>query len=153
MQPLFLKCILILSLIASCPYLAQSDELFICKNISLEEPIITQKVDNIKSKTSNSFRPGDRITAIYYFQPTGDEDFVKFRWMRCLGGRRFEEKSHMHHMRNISTETNYVAFSWLIFDSSFFDQILGSKFAGDWVVEVYINNEKLKEGEFIIKPD
>jgi len=137
---------------SSCPSVF-AKELFLLRNARLDEPVGLVQVNALKKKTDSSFRPGDRVTAVYLFNPAGTEETVEFRWLQQVGRSLVQKESYTHRMERQNPGGVYVAYSWVVFDSTFLDRFLGSGFSGYWLVEVYVNDRKEAEKPFFVTPD
>jgi len=111
----------------SCPSVF-AKELFLLRNARLDEPVGLVQVNALKKKTDSSFRPGDRVTAVYLFNPAGTEETVEFRWLQQVGRTWVKKESYTHRLERQNPGGVYVAYSWVVFDSTFFDRFLGSGF-------------------------
>jgi len=130
-----------------------SEELFLCKNPTIEEPINMEQIKELKKTTLHYFRPGERIVAIFVFQPEGRERDIEFKWIRQSAGKRIKEMNYFHPILQRNAGFDYVSYSWIFFESSFSHKIFGFKFAGPWYVEVFVDGRKKAEENFFIDPD
>ena len=130
-----------------------SEELFLCKNPIIEEPINMEQIKELKKTTLHNFRPGEKIVAIFVFQPEGREEYIEFKWIRQTAGRRITEKNYFHPIWQRNTGSDYVSYSWIFFESSFSHKIFGFKFAGPWYIEVFVDGRKKAEENFFIDQD
>lgn len=146
--------LLCFALIVSRGGIAQADELFLCRNTVIKEPIDLQQIRRLQNEETRRFRPGNRITAVYTLQMSGKEDRIEFRWMRSLDGRNLIlHESYLHRIHQNKPGEPYIAYAWLILDPSLFDKMLGSKYAGDWYVQIYVNDRKVQEKHFTVSYD
>ncbi len=148
MQPLFLLLIFLFTVSDVC-----AKELLLLRNVLIEEPINIAWINALKKKPAHSFRPGDRITAVFMFETAGTEESVEFKWMQQIGRTLTQKEKYTHRVAQQNPGGNYVAYSWVIFDSTFLDKLLGSGYSGDWLVQVYVNNRKEAEKHFTVSPD
>lgn len=132
---------------------AEAAELFLCRNTLVREPVSLKMVSELRDKSAGFFRPGDRITAVFIFIPAEPEGVVEFKWERRTGSLRTEDRNYIHAFTQAEPGCEYVAYSWVIFDPSLLDKILGSKHEGEWAVNVLMNSRKVGEKRFIISRD
>lgn len=130
-----------------------SEELFLCKNPIIEEPINMEQIKELKKKTLHNFRPGEKIVAIFVFQPEEREGDIEFKWIRETAGRRIKEMNYFHPIVQRNAGFDYVSYSWIFFESSFSHKIFGFKFAGPWYVQVFVDGQKRAEENFFIDQD
>jgi hypothetical protein len=130
-----------------------SEELFLCRNPTIEEPINMEQIKELKKRTFHNFRPGEKIVAIFVFQPEGREEYIEFKWIRQTAGRRITEKNYFHPIGQRIAGFDYVSYSWVFFESSFSHKIFGFKFGGPWYVEVFVDGQKKAEEDFFIDQD
>ncbi len=132
---------------------ASGEELFLCKNPVIEEPINMEQIKELKKTSLHYFRPGERIVAIFVFRPEGRERVIEFEWIRQMAGRRIKEKDYFHPILQADAGFDYVSYSWIFFESSFSQKIFGFKFAGPWHVRVFVDGQKKAEENFFIDSD
>jgi len=132
---------------------ASSQELFLCKNPIIEEPINMEQIKELKKTPLHYFRPGERIAAIFVFRPDGRERYIEFKWIREMAGRAIKEKNYLHPILPGNAGFDYVSYSWIFFESSFSHKIFGFKFAGPWYVQVFVDGQKKAEENFFIDSD
>jgi len=133
---------------------AAAGDLFLCRNVLIEEPINLKQISALKSKPVNRFRPGDRITAVYMLPMTGKEKRIEFKWMRHLGpSGMMQHDRYVHAVNHDVPGETYIAYAWMMVDPSFFDGILGSKYSGDWSLDVFVDEKKTDEISFALTRD
>ena len=132
---------------------ASSEELFLCKNPVIEEPINMEQIKELKKTSLHYFRPGERIVAIFAFRPEGGERDIEFKWVRQTPGKKIKEMNYFHPILQRDAGFDYVSYSWLFFESSFSHKIFGFKFAGPWYVQVFVDGQKKAEENFFIDSD
>ncbi len=133
---------------------AQAEELILSRNVVVREPVDPAQIAILKKQPAAFFRPGDRIVAVYVFEPAGSEKFVEFRWIQQMGrSAGILKESTIHRLNQANPGGTYVAYSWVLFDPSLFDKLLGSGYSGNWVVEVLIDGRKRVEKQFLIGHD
>jgi hypothetical protein len=130
---------------------ASSEEIILCKNVVIPDNIDADRLPELKLKQTDRFQSGDRIVAIYSFKTRLPDRVVEFRWMRQMDNVRVEERRYTHRFEQNEYCDVYIVHSWLILSHSLMDYLFGSKHAGDWVVEVYVNYKKVGEKAFLVK--
>ncbi len=104
----------------------EADELFLCRNTLIKEPIDLQQINKLRMEKTSRFRPGNRITAVYALQMSGKEERIEFRWMRSLDGRHLIlHETYLHRISKNTPGEPYITYAWLILDPSLFDKMLG----------------------------
>jgi hypothetical protein len=132
---------------------AGASELLLFRNVLIEEPVSIVQINELKKKQAKVFRPGDRITAVLIFNPSGTEEAVEFQWAQQVGRVLIQQEKYTHRMMRQNPGRMYVAYSWVIFDPTFLDKLLGSRYAGGWQVTVLVGDRKEAEKHFVIAPD
>ncbi len=132
---------------------ASAKELFLCRNVRIQEPVGNRQVTEWKKKEGTHFRPGDRIVAVFCFKAKGTEEWIEFRWMRQLGRSSIEKEKYVHSISHANHRGDYVSYAWIILNPSWIDKMLGSVHAGDWYVEVFVDGRKEAEAYFNVGHD
>lgn len=110
-------------------------KILLCKNEKINKP-------------EDHFSSSDKIYIYFTFCPTEKETEIEFRWINPFNKK---EQNYFHWLNRPKMGEEYTAFSWLILETSFFDKIIGSRFSGQWRVEIWLNNKKVAERAFIIR--
>jgi hypothetical protein len=162
MKRLNVACML-LALLLFPPCSLEAGELFLCKNAFIHEregntktgsSFETRQVEELKKKACSIFRPGDRIIAVYLFKHKGTEEVIEFRWKRQFGrNARIEEKNYLHRIESKFPAERYLCFAWMQVQPTLLDRVLGSRYAGDWLVEVHVGHKQVSEAQFTILHD
>jgi hypothetical protein len=124
-----------------------AQELFMCKNVFIKEPISQEQIKTLREEQVYSFMPGNRIVAIFIFYPRKD-GVLEFRWIAPFKER--QPLPYLHQVRKHIPGEEYAAYAWIVLDASFLDRMMGSKFEGIWRVEVYLDNKIITNKSFEI---
>ncbi len=124
-----------------------AQDLFLCKNVFVKEPIRRDQIQTLRESQSDRFKPGNRITAVLIFHPREDGR-LEFRWIAPFRGR--QPQPYVHRVKQPVPGGEYTAYAWLVLDSSFLDGIMGSRFEGRWRIDVYFENKKIGSHPFLI---
>jgi hypothetical protein len=124
-----------------------AQDLFLCKNVFVKEPIRRDQIQTLKESQSDRFRPGNRITAVLIFHPREDGR-LEFRWIAPFRGR--QPQPYVHRVKQPVPGGEYTAYAWLVLDSNFLDGIMGSRYAGRWRIETYFDGRKISSQSFWI---
>jgi len=124
-----------------------AQELFMCKNVFINEPISREQIKTLRETQTYSFRPGNRIVAVFIFHPRKDA-ILEFRWIAPFKER--QPPPYVHPVRKNIPGEEYTAYAWIVLDASFLDRMMGSKYEGIWQVEIYLDNKKIAAKSFEI---
>ena len=138
----------LLAIFSFSPACVSAQELLLLRNIAIEDPENLRISSAGKKRGGVFFRPGDRIVAVFDFPRQGREGWIEFRWMKRFGSSRIEQGRYLHRVPHGREGGRYAAYSWMIIDPSWTDTVLGSKHAGEWCVEVFMDGRKEGEAHF-----
>ncbi len=92
-----------------------------------------------KKEIRDDFSPGEKITADFIFLPEGGQTSVEFRWINPLNKK---EQVYSELVRSPMPPMKQTVLCWLYLPSSLPDRIVGSKYFGRWLLEVWVNNRR-----------
>lgn len=149
----FLAILGLLAFMPEAGQSAQKGEIFLAKvapkyvkGIRLDD----DRFREFRKKETTIFKPGDPIFALvsYYHN---SEQWIEFEWCKPLRNTCALRYVYGHQPRY---EGGPKYFAWSEpgkIRQGLLDPLLGSEFAGTWIVTVTLDGKKFKQMEFIIK--
>jgi hypothetical protein len=108
--------------------------------------IVTYRLKEGKIKEiRDDFTQADKIYADFFFLPEGRETSVEFRWINPLNKK---EQVFSKLVRSSMPAQKQSVLCWLEMYPSLSDKIIGSRFFGRWLLEVWVNNRCVAEKAF-----
>jgi hypothetical protein len=95
----------------------------------------------------NDFSPGEKIYAGFTFLPQGEQASVEFRWINPLNKK---EQVYSELVRPLTPPQKQTIRCWLYLPSSLPDRVVGSKYFGRWILEVWMNNRRAATRAFSV---
>jgi hypothetical protein len=115
-----------------------SASLSFSENSSNQIVIYRLKEGGIK-EIRDHFSTGDKIYAKFTFLPKEKETSVEYRWITPLNNI---ERFNSELVRAPITPSKQTVLCWLYLPSSLPDRVVGSKYFGRWILEVWVNNHR-----------
>lgn len=88
----------------------------------------------------SDFTPGTKIYADFTFLPEERETHVEFRWINPLNKK---EQVYSEVIKSAMPFRKQTVLCWLYLPSSLPDRIIGSKYFGRWLLEVWVNQRRV----------
>jgi hypothetical protein len=85
------------------------------------------------------FSPGEKIYAAFTLLPEGEQASVEFRWINPLNKK---EQVYSELVRPSMPPNKQTIRCWLYLPTSMSDRLLGSKYFGRWLLEVWVNSSR-----------
>jgi hypothetical protein len=85
------------------------------------------------------FSPGEKIYADFTFLLQGEQASVEFRWINPLNKK---EQVYSELVRPLTPPNKQTIRCWLYLPTSMSDRLLGSKYFGRWLLEVWVNSSR-----------
>jgi|GEM_PF-3360357 hypothetical protein len=104
-----------------------------------EQIILYRLKEGGEKEIRDTFSPGERIHADFTFLPEGRETSVEFRWLNPLNKK---EQVYSELVRSPIPPKKLTIVCWLYLPSLLSDKIIGSKYFGRWLLEVWVNNHR-----------
>jgi hypothetical protein len=101
--------------------------------------------DGGKKEIRNDFSPGGKIYADFTFLPEGGQTSVQFRWINPLNNK---EQVYSELVRSPMPPIKQTVLCWLYLPLSLPEKVVGSKYFGRWLVEVWVNSRRAGEKTF-----
>ena len=94
-----------------------------------------------------SFSPGEKIYADFSFLPQERQTMIEFRWINPL-----DKREQLYTERVVSPMPFKVqtVMCWLFLGDSIFGKVAGSKFFGQWRLEVWVNDRHVVTKAFSV---
>jgi hypothetical protein len=125
---LFLAPMLVLSLVLVFPAFPE--------NVS-DQIVLYRLKGGEKKEIRDDFSPGEKIYADFTFLPKGRQSSVEFRWINPLNSK---EQVYSELVRLPMPPMKQTVLCWLYLPSTLPEKIIGSKYFGRWLLEVWVNN-------------
>jgi hypothetical protein len=100
--------------------------------------------ENIK-EIRDDFSQNEKIFADFTFLPEEKETGVEFRWISPLNKK---EQSYFELVRSPMPPRKQTVPCWLLLQPSLPDKVIGSRFFGQWYLEVWVNNRRVATRAF-----
>lgn len=110
------------------------------------DPIVFYRVKGGGEKEfRNDFSPGEKIYADFAFLPQGEQASVEFRW---INPQNKKEQVYSELVRPLTSTKKQTILCWLYLPTSLPDRIIGSKYFGRWLLEVWVNSHRVATRAF-----
>lgn len=103
--------------------------------------------DGGKKEIRDDFSPGEKINADFTFIPEGRQTSVEFRWINPLNKK---EQVYSELVRSPMPPIKQNVLCWLYLPSSLPERVIGSKYFGRWLLEVWVNNRRAATRTFSV---
>jgi len=103
------------------------------------DQILLYRLKDGKKEIRDDFSPGEKIYADFTFLPEGGQSSVEFRWINPLNKK---EQVYSELVRSPIPLIKQTVLCWLYLPSSLPDRVIGSKYFGRWLLEVWVNNRR-----------
>lgn len=110
-------------------------------------PIVLYRLKDGKKEIRDDFSPGEKIYADFTFLPEGEQTSVEFRWINPLNKK---EQVYSELVRSPMPPKKQTVLCWLYLPSSLPDRVVGSKYFGRWILEVWVNNRRAATRAFSV---
>jgi hypothetical protein len=100
-----------------------------------------------KKEIRDDFSPGEKIHADFTFLPEGRQSSVEFRWINPLNNK---EQVYSELVRSLMPPMKQSVLCWLYLPLSLPDKVIGSKYFGRWLLEVWVNNRRVATRAFSV---
>lgn len=127
---LFLAPMLILSLVLVFPAFPED---------AFNQIVLYRLKDVGKKEIRDNFSPGEKIYADFTFLPEGRQTSVEFRWINPLNNK---EQFYSELVRSQMPPMKQTVLCWLYLSSSLHEKVIGSRYFGRWLLEVWVNNHR-----------
>jgi len=104
------------------------------------------KAEGIK-EIRNDFTPGDKIYADFTFLPEVEQTGVGFRWINPLNKK---EQAYFEIVRSTMPPEKQTVLCWLQIHPSLSEKIIGSRFFGLWLLEVWVDGRRVATKAFSV---
>lgn len=94
-----------------------------------------------------SFSPGEKIFVEFSFLPRARQTYVEFRWINPMNKK---EQAHFEWVESPEPFKSQKVVCWLFLGESIFEKIAGSKFFGQWRLEVWVDNRHVATKAFSV---
>jgi hypothetical protein len=112
-----------------------------------DQIVLYRLKDGGEREVRDTFPPGERINADFTFLPEGRQTSVEFRWINPLNKK---EQAYSELVRSPMPPQKQTILCWLYLPSSLADRIMGSKYFGRWLLEVWVNNHRVATRAFSV---
>lgn len=93
----------------------------------------------VNKEIRDDFSPGDKIYADFTFLPEGMQSSVEFRWINPLNKK---EQVYSELVRSPMPPEKHTIVCWLYLPLSLPEKVIGSRYFGRWLLEVWMNNHR-----------
>jgi hypothetical protein len=100
-----------------------------------------------KKEIRDHFLTDEKIYAEFTFLPEETETGVEFRWINPLNKK---EKADFELVKSPMPPKKSTVLSWIFLQSKLRDKVIGSRFFGQWRLEIWVNSHRIAEREFSI---
>jgi hypothetical protein len=114
---------------------------------SANQIVLYRLKDCEKKEICDVFSPGEKINADFTFLPEGRETSVEFRWINPLNKK---EQAYFELVRSLMPPKKQTILCWLHLPSSLPDRVVGSKYFGRWLLEVWVNSRRAATRAFSV---
>jgi hypothetical protein len=101
--------------------------------------------DGGKKEIHDNFSPGEKIYADFIFLPEEGQSSIEFRWINPLNRK---EQIYSELVRSQMPPIKQTILCWLYLPSSLPEKVIGSKYFGRWLLEIWVNNRRAAEKTF-----
>jgi hypothetical protein len=112
-----------------------------------DQIVLYRLKDGEKKEIRDVFSPGDKIYADFTFLPEGRETSIEFRWINPLNKK---EQVYFELVRSPMPPRKQTILCWLYLPSSLPDRVVGSKYFGRWLLEVWVNSRRAATKAFSV---
>jgi hypothetical protein len=95
--------------------------------------------DEGKKEICDNFSPGEKIYADFVFLPEDRQTSVEFKWINPLNNK---EQFYSELVRSSMPPMKQTVLCWLYLPSSLPEKVIGSRYFGRWLLEVWVNNHR-----------
>ncbi len=114
---------------------------------SLNQIVMYRLKDEKIKEFRDHFSPDEKICAEFTFLPKEKETGVQFRWFNPSNKK---VKTEFELVRSSMPPERKTVLSWVFLQSRLLDKLVGSRYFGEWRLEVWVNNRRITEKTFNI---
>lgn len=116
--------------------------------LALVSPAFSEDASNLvlyrlkydgKKEIRDDFSPGEKIYADFIFLPEGRQTSVEFRWINPLNNK---EQIYSELVGSPMPPMKQTVLCWLYLPIWLPERVIGSRYFGRWLLEVWVNNQR-----------